>query len=250
MPRERSNQNVHTSTPTTPKNASNRRRARTTRARHRSQGRIFVVSVLGVALAFAFIWISNVQFASPSIAVAADGKSHGDPSAPVVIEVWSDYQCPACGRFALGAGRQLVDTLVADGTVRVVWRDMAFLGDESIWAAEAAAAAAEQGQFWAYHDKLFASQRGENRGAFRKDNLKRLAAEMGLDTAAFNAALDSGRYAAEVQRETALGRAKGVRATPTLFVNDQKIEGVASFEQLQQVVNVAVAKVANQSASS
>ncbi len=128
---------------------------------------------------------------------------------------------------------------MAEGRAKLVWRHFAFLGQESIWAAEAAACAGEQGQFWAYHDTLFAEQQGENGGAFSKENLKRFAARLGLDTARFNACLDTDRYATTVQAETAAGRQKGVRATPTLFVNGQKIEGVPLFEELRQVIGAA-----------
>ena len=90
---------------------------------------------------------------------------------------------------------------------------MAFLGDESFWAAEASECAADQDAFWSYHDKLFASQAGENQGAFNKDRLKGFAAELGLDTAAFNTCLDSGKHTQEVQTQSAAARQLGVNST-------------------------------------
>ena len=56
---------------------------------------------------------------------------------------------------------------------------MAFLGQESQWAAEASECAADQDAFWPYHDKLFASQSGENQGAFNKDKLKGVRGRVG-----------------------------------------------------------------------
>lgn len=129
-------------------------------------------------------------------------------------------------------------TYIAEGRVKLVYRHMAFLGMESIWAAEAADCAGEQGQFWAYHDKLYSEQAGRNRGAFSKDRLKRFASELGLDSQAFNACLDSDRYLARVQAETQAGQAKGVQATPTFFIDSQKIEGAPTFQQLSQVVEM------------
>jgi protein-disulfide isomerase len=155
--------------------------------------------------------------------------------------MWGDFQCPACRAFVLGVERQLDQTLVADGVAKVVWRDMAFLGDESVWAAQAADCAADQGQFWEYHDKLYAEQAGENRGTFQKENLKRFAADIGLDQETFNVCLDTGQHAGDVQREITIGRTRGVNATPTLFVNGQKVAGVPSFEQLRQLVLAAAA---------
>ena len=79
---------------------------------------------------------------------------------------------------------------VNNGNVRLGYWHVAFLGEESQWAAEASECAADQDKFWEYHDKLFASQSGENQGAFNKDNLKQFAADLKLDTAAFNECLD------------------------------------------------------------
>ncbi len=78
-----------------------------------------------------------------------------------------------------------------------------------------------------------ARQAGENRGAFSDSNLKRFAADIGLDQAAFDACLDSQRHADLVQAETAAGVRQGVRATPTLFVGGEKIEGSPTYERLR-----------------
>lgn len=103
-------------------------------------------------------------------------------------------------------------------------------------AAEASECAAEQGRFWEYHHKLFASQAGEGRGAFARDRLKRFAADLGLNSATFNACLDSGRYAQKVRNDTAEGRARGVRATPTFFINTTKVEGAQTFAVFQGII--------------
>ena len=70
---------------------------------------------------------------------------------------------------------------------------MAFLGEESQWAAEASECAAEQDAFWQYHDKLVASHSGENEGAYAKDKLKGFAKDLGLKTDQFDQCLDSGK---------------------------------------------------------
>jgi protein-disulfide isomerase len=114
------------------------------------------------------------------------------------------------------------------------------IGPESIRAAEAAACANEQGQFWPYHDTIFANQRGENQGYFNDDALKAFAAALGLDEAAFNDCLDADRYRDKVQAETAAGQERGVRSTPTLFINGELVEGAIPFEQLQSLIEVAL----------
>jgi len=113
---------------------------------------------------------------------------------------------------------------------------VAFLGEESQWAAEASECAADQEAFWEYHDKLFASQNGENQGAFNKDNLKQFAADLKLDTAAFNECLDSGKYTQAIQEQTGTANQLGVRSTPAFIINGFPVLGAQPFETFQQVI--------------
>ena len=113
---------------------------------------------------------------------------------------------------------------------------MAFLGPESQWAAEASECAADQGAFWAYHDRLYDRRAGENQSAFSQDNLKQFAADLGLDTATFNSCLDSGKYASLVRTETATAQSLGVRGTPAFLVNGRPLVGAQPFEVFQQAI--------------
>jgi protein-disulfide isomerase len=83
---------------------------------------------------------------------------------------------------------------------------------------------------------LFTRQAGENVGAFALNHLKRLAQQVALDTTSFSACLDSGRYAAAVQQDTQEGRSRGVEATPTFFVNGQRIVGLLSPDQITALI--------------
>jgi cyclophilin family peptidyl-prolyl cis-trans isomerase len=123
--------------------------------------------------------------------------------------------------------RQLEEKYIKTGQLKLVYRYMAFLGQESQWAAEAAECAAEQGKFWDYHDKLFASQNGENQGAFSQDNLKKFAADLKLDTAKFNQCLDSGKYADKIKQSNDAAGQLGVNSTPTILINGVYIPGQA-----------------------
>jgi len=114
---------------------------------------------------------------------------------------------------------------------------MAILGDESQWAAEAAECAGDQNSFWEYHDYLFTHQNGENQGAFNKDNLKAFAADLGLDTDAFNTCLDTGKYTQLIADQTNLGRQLGVSSTPTFAINGQAVVGAQSYETFKQTID-------------
>ena len=106
----------------------------------------------------------------------ADGRAIGPAGAPVTVEVWSDYQCPFCQRFATSWETALTDKYAAKGDVRIVYRDFAFIGEESVQAAIAARSAESQGRYWQYHDFLFANQNGENKGWFSSGRLQSIAA--------------------------------------------------------------------------
>lgn len=114
--------------------------------------------------------------------------------------------------------------------------NFAFLGPESTWSAEAAECAADQEKFWEYHDKLYDSQSGENQGAFNKENLKKFAQEIGLDTQAFNECLDSGKYMALIQEDTQAASSLGVKSTPTFLINGQPVIGAQPFDVFQQTI--------------
>ena len=127
--------------------------------------------------------------------------------------------------------------------MRLGYWHVAFLGEESQWAAEASECAADQDKFWEYADKLFASQNGENQGAFNKDNLKQFAADINLDTAAFNECLDSGKYTQAVQEQTGVANQLGVRSTPAFIINGVPVLGAQPFEAFQQVIEEALASM-------
>jgi protein-disulfide isomerase len=167
-------------------------------------------------------------------------KSDGAPDAPVVVVEYGDFQCPYCRQFANGAVRQLKEDYVAGGQVRFVFRHLAFIGNESTWAAEASECANEQGRFWEYHDKLFDEQREENRGAFSKDNLKRFAAELELDTEQFDQCLDSREYRSQVQDDVNEAQRRGIRSTPSVLVNGQLIRDGSNYQVLQAAVEAAL----------
>jgi len=211
----------------------------------RPSGRqLAIAGLTAVVAVVAFIALSGGGSPSPSASVGPDVRqsSHvrGADTAPITIEEWADFQCPACGMFARATEPQVVTTYVSRGQVKIVYRHFAFLGPESQWAAEASECADEEGKFWEFHDRLFASQAGENRGTFSKDNLKRIGEALGLSPA-FAACVDSGRHAQRIRDETQVGQRKDVRATPTLFVQERKIEGAATFDQLKTIIDALIA---------
>jgi protein-disulfide isomerase len=160
----------------------------------------------------------------------------GNPDAKVAIVEFGDYQCSFCARFYHTTEKQILAEYVSTGKAKFAWRDFAFLGEESFWAAEAARCANDQGKFWEYHNILFERHAGANEGAFAKENLKRFASELGLNRSQFDACLDSGKHRAAVEADTRGGVEAGVSATPTTFVNASKVLGALSFETFKAAI--------------
>ncbi len=132
--------------------------------------------------------------------------------------------------------QEYVDT----GKVKFVYKHMAILGQESIWAAEASECAADQGKFWEYHDLLFDRQAGENQGAFNKDKLLTLATELKLDMTQFEPCLQNDQTQDRVQADMQEGQKANVRGTPTFFVNDRGVVGALPLQDFRSVIEQAL----------
>ena len=126
------------------------------------------------------------------------------------------------------------------GKVRFGYAHFAFLGEDSLWADAASECAAEQDQFWAYHDLLF--EKGEIQGAYSKENLKQYAIDMNLDSEQFDECLDSGRAEAIVEQDNSFARQLGVGSTPTFSLNGRALQGALPFETFQTLIEEELAR--------
>ena len=162
-----------------------------------------------------------------------DDPARGDANAPVTIVEFTDFQCPACAAMH----PVLEEVLKSYGNkVRFVVRD--FPLNQHEWArkaAEAANAANAQGKFFEYIAVLFKNQK-----ALDVPSLKKYASDLGLDRARFDAALDRGVYAPEVEKDVSDGEMYGVGSTPTIFINGVQLK-VLSADGLKQAIDTAAA---------
>jgi protein-disulfide isomerase len=165
------------------------------------------------------------------VTLAATDPAIGSASAPVTLVEFSDFQCPFCQRVS--PTLKQVQKVYGD-KVRIVWKDFPLtqIHPEAFKAGEAAHCAGEQGKFWEYHDRLFANQQ-----ALQPDSLKKHAADAGLDTAAFNACLDSSKYGDRVREGVAQGSRLGVNSTPTIYVNGRMLSGAQPYETIAAVID-------------
>jgi protein-disulfide isomerase len=228
-------------TRTTKPPKATRRSARQAAAHRRAQ-RQRILTWGGIALAVAIvlaavlIFVNRGDSADTTATVAwndiqQQGRVLGNPDAPVDFIVYSDFQCPYCKQFDTQDLPKVINNFVADGKVKVEWRPMPIISqapldsadNESVQSAEAALCAADQNQYWAYGEKLYAAQGAENSGVFSDAMLKQTAADLKLDTTRFNECLDSGAKQEEVLKLRQEGLDAGVQGTPTFLINDQLV---------------------------
>lgn len=201
-----------------------RNRPRTAAARptntRQSRRWIFIGAIAIVAVAVAGILIATSANAPKFGGVPSpDRLTMGSADAAVVIEEYSDFQCPYCALFFREQEPQIIEKYIQTGKARFTYVPYSFLGPESITAAEAAYCAADQNKFWNFHYVLFTNQGSENSGVYSDTNLNRYAAEAGLNMPQFRSCYSAGTYKQQVEDDFVKGKGLGVTGTPSFFVN-------------------------------
>jgi protein-disulfide isomerase len=163
---------------------------------------------------------------TPPITYAAgivDGDSLGLAGAPVVMEVWSDFQCPVCGRLVREQYPTLKTQFVETGVLRIQARDIAFLGggerDESLELAAGAMCAARQNRYWSFHDFVLWNQGRENASDYSASFLTAVANRSGVNRTEWDACMASDDVRSEVKAATQQALGAGINATPTIALN-------------------------------
>jgi len=158
-----------------------------------------------------------------------DGHPYrGNPEAPVIMEEFSDYQCPFCRRFFNETLVALDESEIAGGQVLLIFYDfpLTSIHPQAMAAANAARCAGEQGAaaYWTMHDRLFANP---EQWSVQDPNVvfSQYGQEQGLEMERFDECLASERHSAGIQADLDLGQSRGVNSTPSFFINDQPLVG-------------------------
>lgn len=174
------------------------------------------------------------------IAAPASAPSRGSSNAQIVIQSFSDFQCPFCSRV-LPTVEQIMQQY--GNQVRFVWRNypLPFHTDAHLAAEAAQEVYAQRGDagFWAYHDLLFANQR-----ALGRAELETYAQQMGgVDMTRFRSALDSRTHQAAVDADIQAVAASGARiGTPSFFINGRLVQGAQPFPAFQAAIDRELAR--------
>ena len=194
----------------------------------------WLIGIVAVMVALALIVLVGMPAAATDRAKAT-GNTLGETNAPVTLEVYADFQCPACGQFDRTTLKEIEDKYVKNGKLKVVFNHYAFIGDESTRAAEASECANDQGKFWEYADTLYNNQGGENVGAFSDAKLEGFAQQLGLNMDQFKKCMIGRPHLAKIQTSTQNGTQRGVNSTPTLFINGQLVRGAISLAKFESI---------------
>lgn len=199
------------------------------RQRQSSERRNKFLIILGIAIIAVLVAviiitsqlnsIGKIVSITPEVRPQSQGMTMGNSNAPVKMDIYSDFQCPACKRLAENVEPGLVENYVKTGKLLITYHPFKVIGPESDAAAEAAYCAADQNKFWDFHDILYANWTGENVGDFSTKRLKAYAENLKLDMTAFNQCLDNGKYKNQISEDQKAGDTIPLSFTPSVFIN-------------------------------
>jgi len=180
-----------------------------------------------------------------TISTAMGSPVLGDPSAPITIVEFGDYQCHQCYNWFHNTKPAIFQDYIETGKANLVFVDLAFLGRDSPKAAQASYCAEDQEMYWEYHDILYISQESKiDNGWANTERLKAFAFSLGLDMDLFNSCLDSEKYSKRVQYNSQQAREHGVRGTPGFFIvgpdGQQQLGGAQPYSVFKQILDTMV----------
>ena len=165
------------------------------------------------------------------IAMGFTSEGHpfrGNPDATVTVIEYSDYACPFCGRHTAEVAPALLDQYGATGQVRFIFREFPLVGlhPTAPFAHAAAFCAAEQDAalYWAMHDEIFSRQSEWTQLSDPSDFLATLAAEIGVEVAAYEDCLGSDRPGEHITADVAEAQEYGFSGTPSFRLTSAALE--------------------------
>lgn len=214
-------------------------------------------ALVGVGLFFGLSGQGNSgTVGGPQVAVnIKDVKTQGHPyigkeNAPVTLAYWSDYQCPFCKAVELGhpqiptepALPRVIKEYVDAGKVKVVFKDYAFLSEDSTTAALYGRAvwALYPTKYWAWREAMYKAQDEEHGGFGDEESI--LALTRGIsgidaDTLKADVAKNRAKYQSLIDADKAEGTALGISGTPGFITGTTLIPGAVEFGQFKTVID-------------
>ena len=189
---------------------------------------VFVISVTGIFIYFDKKPATNVS--APASISQADGSGLVfNPELTSQIDIWEDFQCPACRSFT-AVNNKYIKKIILEKKAKVVYHPLTFIGErssngvnESIIAANAAACAMDEGKFLEMHELIYQNQGAENTGRYSKEFMIMLGIQAGLSSAKYQDCVSNGKYDDWTQASASYAAVKNVNSTPTITVNGKEL---------------------------
>ncbi|MDE0068796.1 MAG: thioredoxin domain-containing protein [Caldilineaceae bacterium] len=203
------------------------------------------IALLGAAIALVLVVISGNQQSTAGSAVYAgippewqNRNVLGNPEAPVTVEAWEDFRCPACAAFNQMVKPALVENYIASGEAKLEFRHFPLQQHEpgASLAAQASECAADQGHFWGYHDRVFeVTQSGPS--AFIAERLIEYAVDLELEEESFSSCLLDQTHLGEVNASLQAARAAGLSGTPTVLVDGIPVTNPLDYDSVAAAID-------------
>ncbi len=203
---------------------------------------IIIISI-GIGV-FAFSQESKQEVVRDKmVVILGDSPILGEPTAPLTLVEWGDYQCSFCYQFYTDTKYSIFSNFVDNGKIRFVYKDFPAIGSASVLAAEASYCADDQNKYWAYHDELYKNWEGGNAEWINLDNLKKFAYNVGLDIDVFDKCVQNEKHKQKVLDSYSYAQSIGVKGTPIFAILDKEanilkvIRGAQPYDVFYQVLN-------------
>ncbi len=211
---------------------------RNQRYRRRKMATVIVICVVVIVvggLVYLAVTDSNGNNTNTDLLAAVSGNpTLGSETAKVTIVEFSDFSCPAC---AVAAPIVKEIAKIYPEQVRIVFNSYNIGHQWSEKSLEAGECAYNQGKFWEFYDIIFSHQSEWVSASDPVQKFQSYAAQAGISSEVMKSCLDSNQMRSEVFSDTAVGRSNKVTATPTFFINDQKVEGARSLSEFKKIID-------------
>lgn len=205
-----------------------------------------LIGCFAIALSIIFYALKTTPSDSPSnpttepIEISIDDDAVlGDPDAPITLVEFSDYNCSYCKRHFNNTLPLIKKKYIDTGKVKMVFRDAAYFGQNSIALANAASCAQQIGGDEAYykiHSEIFSGNKN-------LENLILAGSDYGLDKEKFSNCVKNNEQMQEVLYDSQDARKYGVDGTPGFFINGIKVSGAVPFNNFEQIIESELRKL-------
>ncbi len=204
---------------------------------------IVLFSILATVVGFMKLFAGGVSLTSQTVNITVDASDwqKGNKESKVVLVEYSDFQCPACAFYQEDLKKILSEF---GDKINFVYRHypLVQIHKSAYLAAQLAEAAGIQGKFWEMHDQLFETQNSWSKENNPKDTFMVIADKLGLDKKKVEEDINLTAVKNKIDNDIKSGDEYGINATPTFFLNGNKLKDINSFEDFRNIIKQEIEK--------